>query len=591
MHVVATAGHVDHGKSTLVRLLTGQEPDRWAEEHRRGMTIDLGFAWTTTEAGTLAFVDVPGHGRFVPNMLAGVGPVPAVMMVVAADEGWMPQSDEHLAALHALGVEHGLLVITRCDLADPEPAREQALHRLAGTTLAGIPSVQVSGATGEGVQGLRAALTELVERLPAADTSADVRLWVDRAFAIRGAGTVVTGTLASGRLAVGQQLELGGRTVAVRGLHSLGVAHPEIEAVARVAVNLRGVDHDELGRGDVLLAPSRWLHTDSIDVRLRGDAAEDLPRELTLHVGSAGVSARVRPLGHDTVRLGLAQGVPLRVGDRALLRDPGRHRIAAGVVVLDVRPPKLRRRGSARARARELVDMAEEFDRGGPDGSAEVARRRLVHRDELAAMGVPAPFEPDGDWIADPSYVDECGRRLVRLLAQHHQQHPLEDGMPTEAARRALGLPESALLDTVLRTGPASRITREAGRLRHGNPPLPEPVRTALKQLQSRLQEDPFQAPTAEDLTRLGLGEKELAAAERAGELVRIAAGLVLLPGAESAALQRLAELDEPFTLSQARQALRTTRRVAVPLLERLERTGCTERLDDGTHRLRNGRR
>ena len=583
MRVIATAGHVDHGKSTLLRLLTGQEPDRWAEEHRRGMTIDLGFAWTRSRDGTLAFVDVPGHERFVPNMLAGIGPVPAVMLVVAADEGWMPQTAEHVGALDALGVEHGLLVITRGDLADPEPAEGEARLHLAGTTLAGIPSVHVSGATGEGLEQLRAGLVALAGRLPDADPAADVRLWVDRAFAIRGAGTVVTGTLPAGRLRTGQQLRLhpSGKSAVVRGMQCLGTAEREVEAAARVAVNLRGVDHDELGRGHALLAPGRWLSTAEIDVRLRGDQAADLPRELLLHTGSAAVAARVRPLGADTARLRLRAGLPLRIGDRALLRDPGAHRIAAGVVVLDVRPPALRRRGAARERARVLDGVD-----GRPDGAAELRRRRLVRRDELEAMGASAPFEPAGAWLAEPSYVDECGRRLVQLLDEHRADDPLADGMPAEAARRALELPEPALLDAVLETAAAAAVTRRDGRLHHGSSPLPEPVRAAVEQLRRDLAEQPFLAPTADELRRLGLGERELAAAERAGALLRIGPGLVLAPGAEDEALARLAELETPFTLSQARRALGTTRRVAVPLLEHLEARGATRRSGDG-HCLR----
>jgi selenocysteine-specific elongation factor len=204
VHVVATAGHVDHGKSTLVRALTGMEPDRWAEERRRGMTIDLGFAWTTLPSGErLAFVDVPGHERFVPNMLAGVGAVPAAMVVVAADEGWMPQSAEHLAALDALGVRHGLLVVSRADLADPAAARDASLRELHASSLASlgpVEAVTVSAVTGAGLDDLAAALDRLVARLPAPDAEAPVRLWIDRVFTVRGSGTVVTGTLAAGRL-------------------------------------------------------------------------------------------------------------------------------------------------------------------------------------------------------------------------------------------------------------------------------------------------------------------------------------------------------------------------------------------------------
>jgi selenocysteine-specific elongation factor len=182
--VVATAGHVDHGKSTLVRRLTAMEPDRWAEERRRGLTIDLGFAWADLDAGEIAFVDVPGHERFVPNMLAGVGPAPAVMFVVAADEGWMRQSAEHLAALDALGVRHGLLVVTKSDRADPAPATAQALAQVRETTLGEVPAVAVSGHTGEGLDRLREELSALVTRLPPPDPAADVRLWADRVFTI-----------------------------------------------------------------------------------------------------------------------------------------------------------------------------------------------------------------------------------------------------------------------------------------------------------------------------------------------------------------------------------------------------------------------
>ncbi len=236
MHVVATAGHVDHGKSTLVRALTGMEPDRWAEERRRGMTIDLGFAWTELPgAGPVAFVDVPGHERFVTTMLAGVGPVPAVLLVIAADEGWMPQSAEHVDALCALGVGDGLLVITRSDLMEPDLAVEEAREHLAGTPLADIPALAVSAVTGQGMDGLRGALRDLVTRLPTPDARADVRLWVDRAFTIRGAGTIVTGTLGAGRLRVDDELELataeGTRRVAVRGLQSLGRPVPDAPMV------------------------------------------------------------------------------------------------------------------------------------------------------------------------------------------------------------------------------------------------------------------------------------------------------------------------------------------------------------------------
>ncbi|MEV0217151.1 selenocysteine-specific translation elongation factor [Micromonospora sp. NPDC050695] len=577
MFVVATAGHVDHGKSTLVRALTGMEPDRWAEERRRGMTIDLGFAWTTLPSGgTVAFVDVPGHERFVPNMLAGVGPVPAALIVVAADEGWMPQSAEHLAALDALGVGHGLLVVTRADLADPGPAAARARAEIAASSLGAVDAVAVSGVTGAGLPELRAALDRLAAGLPAPTVDGPVRLWVDRSFTVRGSGTVVTGTLRAGRLRVGDELELAGadEPVRVRGLHSLGEARAEATAVARVAVNLRGTPRDRLGRGDALLTPGRFHRTDLVDVRLTGDPAADLPATLTLHVGSAAVPVRVRPLGPDTVRLRLARPLPLLVGDRALLRDPGRHHVAGGVRVLDVAPPPLSRRGAAAARALVLADLD-----GRPDLAGELRRRRLVRADTMIRMGVPVHVAPvAGDWLADPEHWRRLGEQLTEEVTRYTREHPLEAGMPVDALRQRLALPDRALVEALVR--PPLRV--RAGRVgTAGGDALPEPVARAVQRVRAEYGDRPFRAPEADRLVDLGLGPREIGAAVRAGALLRLADNVVLLPDALDDAVRVLAGLPQPFTLSAARQALDTTRRVAVPLLELLDRRGATRRLPD----------
>ena len=623
MQVVATAGHVDHGKSTLVRALTVMEPDRWAEERRRGMTIDLGFAWTTFASGrTVAFVDVPGHERFVTTMLAGVGPVPAVLLVVAADEGWMPQSAEHVDALAAIGVRHGLLVVTRSDLMEPELARDEALEHLAATTLAGLRPVCVSAATGAGMDELRSAIDELAGALPVPDPKADVRLWVDRAFTIRGAGTVVTGTLPAGRLRVDQELELAAadagevRRVGVRALQSLNQPVDEVRGVARVAVNLRGLPREAVARGDVLLTPGAWTTTGLVDVRLHGIRTEGplagpsigteapdpdaLPEQLTLHIGSAAVAARVRPLGADTVRLRLSHRLPLRIGDRAVLRDPGRRQVAAGVTVLDVRPPELRRRGAAVRRAEQLAEMDET-----PDAAGELARRGVARRADLVAMGVP-PADLDAlahtgtpaaaGWLVDPDRALALAARLADAVAAHDAADPVDPGLPTEAARRVAELPEPRLVEAVLRFGgdrggPAAELALRNGRVeRCAAAGLPAPVRAAMDALRADLRRDPFAAPEAARLAELGLGARQLASLVKAGELLRIADGVVLLPDADARAVALLAGLGEEFTLSAARQALGTTRRVAVPLLEHLARTGRTVRTPEGNHRLVGGR-
>jgi selenocysteine-specific elongation factor len=576
MHVIATAGHVDHGKSTLVRALTGMEPDRWAEERRRGMTIDLGFAWTALPSGAaVAFVDVPGHERFVPNMLAGVGPVPAALIVVAADDGWMPQSAEHLAALDALGVCHGVLAVTRCDLADPAPAMTRARAEIAATSLGPVAAVAVSGVTGSGLADLVAALDGLVAALPPPDLSAPVRLWVDRSFTIQGSGTVVTGTLCGGRLRVGDDLELaGGRVVRVRGLQALGETRPEVGAVARVAVNLRGVSRDAVRRGDALLTPGRFLCTDLADVRVHGDPVADLPRTLTLHIGSAAVAASIRPLGADTARLRLARPLPVRIGDRALLRDPGRHRVSGGVTMLDVEPPPLRRRGAAAARAVTLSTVD-----GAADEAAELRRRGLVRRAELVRMGVAVSATPvAGDWLADPAKWAALRGRLATAVAEHVAAQPVEPGVPVDVLRRALELPDRALVEALV----APPLVLRAGRVHPSTPAgLPEHVSRAVECVRADLVDSPYLAPSAERLAALGLGPRELGAAERAGALVRVADGVVLAPQSVDDAVHLLARLSQPFTLSQARRALGTSRRVAVPLLELLDRRGATRRLPD----------
>ncbi|MEU5696215.1 SelB C-terminal domain-containing protein [Actinosynnema sp. NPDC020468] len=529
MHVIATAGHVDHGKSTLVRSLTGMEPDRWAQERRRGLTIDLGFAWTSLPGGgEVAFVDVPGHERFVPNMLAGVGSVPAVLFVVAADAPWMPQAAEHLAALDALGVRHGLLVVTRADLADPAPIRADALARIARTTLGPVPSVVSPGGD------LRAAVEELVRGLPAPDVTADVRLWVDRSFTVAGAGTVVTGTLQAGTLRAGDELVLNGGRVAVRGLQALGRARDEVPALARVAVNLRGVARDAVRRGDALLTPGAWRSAEVVDV-----AVPDLPRQVVLHVGSAAVPVRVHRRGAAGGRLVLGRPLPLRVGDRVLLRDPGGRRVV-GADVLDV-------------------------DRLG--------RRVFLRADEWKALGRTG-INVVGDWYADEAGWRAAVDRTREVLTGWRAANPV-DAPPAETLRSALRLPDPELVaPLVAAAGPPARQ-------------LPEYLEKALEALASDFRTTPFRAPDAVRLAELGLGSREIAAAVRAGRLVKVAERVVLAPDAVERAARALSGIPQPFTTSRARQEWDTSRRVALALLDLLDRRGVTERLPDDTRQLR----
>ncbi len=560
MFVLATAGHVDHGKSTLLHRLTGMWPDRLAEEQRRGLTIDLGFAWPELAGRQLAFVDVPGHERFVASMLAGLGPVPAVVFVVAATEGWMPQSEEHLAALDALGVRHGLVVISKADLADPGAAVAQVSERLAATSLADARVV-----LGTDLDGVRAELLALTDRLPPPDPGADVRLWVDRCFTVRGSGTVVTGTLAAGTVRVGDELEVAGRRVTVRGLQSLGRDRPAVGAVARVALNLRGVDRHDVGRGDTVRAPGVWLDTAEIDVGLR--SADTLHRQLVLHIGSAAVPVQVRRLGASGARLRLAKSLPLRVSDIGLLRDPGEHRIAAGIEVLDVRPPGLLRRGAARDRAAELAT-----GRARPPDCARAA--------ELRAMGLPLSGLRVGDWVVDPQWWAARRDFATAAVRRWADEHDIAAGMPLEALRQRAGLPAAELVAPLL-DGTGLQVAD--GLVRAPGAGLPPRVAKAVRAIEEWLAAEPFRAPEADELADLKLGPRELAAAVRAGRLTRVADGVVLGPDAFDRAAGILAQLRQPFTVSEARRALGTTRRVAVPLLEQLDARRVTRRGGDGT--------
>ncbi|MEO6413065.1 MAG: SelB C-terminal domain-containing protein [Pedococcus sp.] len=493
MAVVATAGHVDHGKSTLVRLLTGKEPDRWAEERRRGLTIDLGYAWTDIDGRRVSLVDVPGHEHFTGNMLAGLGPVRAVMFVVAADDGWCPQSQEHARAIAALGIEYVLLVVTRCDLVSGEDAAHEARERFASLGVPVGETVLVSGATGAGVPDLRAALGRLAAaatprataaaeptcteaahdddtKAEGADTEIPVRLWVDRSFTIRGAGAVVTGTLEAGTLRVDDALLLRGRRVTIRGLQSCDEQVEALSGPARVAVNLRGLAASEVYRGDALLTESWPPPAALVDVT-GPDVGARLPRELTLHVGTAALPVRTQRLPNGKVRLRLPRPVPLVPRDRAVLRDPGLHEVLAGVEVALVDPPTRhdRRRGEA----------------------------------PPARPAGPAQEAPDGI------------QALVGWLGAH-----------------------------------------------------------------------PLQAPSRDQLDAWAFTSHDLASAAERGEVLRLG-GVVVAGDALARAAAAIGQLTQPFTVGDAARAMGTSRRVAVPLLERLDASLVTRRLPDGSRELR----
>ncbi len=580
MHVIATAGHVDHGKSTLVRSLTGTDPDRLAEEHRRGLSIELGYAWThLAPVGDIAFVDVPGHERFVSTMLSGVGPVPAVLFVVAADDPWMPQAAEHLAAIDGLGVSRGLLAVTRADLADPVPAMTQALAEIRRTSLGDVPAVAVSARTGLGLDELRHQIGDLASGLAAPDPHADVRLWVDRSFHVRGAGTVVTGTLPAGTIAIGDTLTLDDVSVRVRGIQCLGRSVTSATGVSRVALNLVGVGGKLAAgprRGSFLVSTGQWRLAPVADARLVRPGR--LPERPLLHVGATSVGVRVRPFDESTIRLVLERPLPLRVGDRALVRDPGSREVW-GLNVLDPDPPPLRRRGAAALRAKELAFV---------DGSLfdEVRRRGIVRRSLLRRLGidtvdVPVGVEAFGDWLLSEDRVEELQAQMGQIVRDRSTQ--LEPGVPVAAVARALNLPTPDLVGALARPPLEVRQGKVLGGRAGG---LPQRLLEALDALREDAGDNPFAAPGADRLRELGLDQRSLGALARAGHLLRLDDTVVLLGGSDVHAAGVLRQLRQPFTTSEARVAMATSRRVALALLAHLDRRGMTKRLPDDRRRV-----
>jgi selenocysteine-specific elongation factor len=557
----------------------------------------------------------------------------------------MPQSAEHLAAIDALGVRHGILVVTRADLADPEPALRQAAGQIAGTSLGEVEAVALSALTGQGLPELTAALGRLAARLPQPDPRGGVRLWLDRVFAIKGSGTVVTGTLQAGTVQPGDELTVAPamRAVRIRGVQSLGAPAAQVAGVARVALNLRGVSTRELGRGMALIQPGSWTVTSVIDVRLapvsgelgQPPAAVRLPPQLALHIGAARAVAGVRMLGSRFARLTLDRPLPLHIGDRVLLRDPGvavdhtGARPVFGATVLDVSPPRLRGNGAAAAAERELASWPEL-----PAAADLLRRHRLLRAGPAAAMGLKdLPPPVTGDWLADPGHWQHLRELLATAAAAHQARDPLARGLPVDAARAELRLPGRDLVEALaawpLAGGAGPLIEAQGGYLRtvgraeggrRGNaggavpgerpdgadghpapqqrpaggdaaqapgPGLPAPLASAVRAVLADLADAPFQAPDAERLQELGIDTRAAAAAERAGLLRRLPGNILLAPDAPEQAARILAGLPQPFTTSAARQALGTSRRVAIPLLEWLDRAGVTRRLPDDRRLMR----
>jgi selenocysteine-specific elongation factor len=635
MHVVGTAGHVDHGKSTLVRALTGIDPDRLKEEKARQMTIDLGFAWLPLPDGnTVGVIDVPGHRDFIENMLAGVGGIDAVIFVVAADEGVMPQTREHLAIIDLLGIPTGVIALTKIDLApDPdwiELVQLDLAEVVSQTVLANAPIIPVSARQGKGITALTDALVSVLAARPPAADIGKPRLWVDRVFSVSGFGTVVTGTLLDGTLSLGQEIELLPSRVRgrVRGLQShnqaLETAHPG----NRVAVNLAGIDRVEVRRGQLVMLPGQIPPTRYAGVQFRH--LPDSPRalrhntEVKCFVGSAETMATVRLLDSDALapgatgwlQLELRDALPVRKGDRFVLRYPSPGETIGGGEVIDPAVDQRWRRNRP-----EVITRLEALARGEPGDlvmqALVAASRPLTVAALVKATGLDLPtvtgalesrFEQGGVIALDSEesglppaqrrviageVVTALMERLTRILTGFHKAEPLRAGMRPDALRGQIALDPAdfeAVITLALARG-VIKLTRNQQVALPGHERQPSKAqRVAIDKLVAAFAAAPYTPPSVKEATEI-VGDQVLAALIDNGDLRLVAADVLFAPEVYHEWLEAVRgwlAVEGRANVRMLRDRFSTSRKYALAVLEQLNALGITKR-DGDDHVLDSG--
>lgn len=621
MRVVGTAGHVDHGKSTLVRCLTGIDPDRLAEEKAREMTIDLGFAWLALPDGqTVGLVDVPGHRDFIENMLAGVGGIDAVLLVIAADEGVMPQTREHLAILDLLGIHHGLIVLTKIDMVDDpdwlDLVERDIQETVAGTGLAGAEVLRVSGRTGEGLPRLVERLTALLADMPPRTDYHAPRLPIDRVFTISGFGTVVTGTLLGGSLRVGEDVEIqpGGVRGRIRGLQSYKMTVTVAEPGSRVAVNLSGVDKRLITRGDVLTLPGHLQSTVLADLRFRHlpDTGRPLKHqaEVKIFVGAAEAVGRVRLLGDEVLPPGaegwlqiqLATPLALAQGDRFILRYPSPSQTIGGGLVVNPNPGRRWRRFQP-----QTIEQLRTRLQGSPAERVAQAAVQPMKRANLQQVTSLPDLELDtaisdglqqgllvelasGDYLSRVVWA-QLARRIEDEVRAFHAAEPLRVGMPREQLRSKLGLKVpvlNALLEGLGQVVTENDLLRFADHRIQFNPTQLE----AIDRLNQVMAANPYTPPSFTEAAQI-VGEEVLRALIDLGEIVQVQPDVILTQRVYDEMLNAVFQMiDEQgqVTAANLRDRFGTTRKYAIGLLEYLDSAGITRRVGDGRVRGHRGR-
>ena len=565
MRIFATAGHVDHGKSSLVTALTGTNPDRWREERERGMTIDLGFAHFTLPSGReVSLIDVPGHIRFINNMLAGVGGIHGAILVVDAHEGWMPQTEEHLRILELAGTRHGVVVVSRVDLVDDDEAELTAIDiadHVVGTFLADAPIVKVSTVRGDGLDDLRRELDLMMDATAASPDRGRPRLFVDRVFAPKGSGTVVTGTLTDGSLAVGDNVVVQPlqREVRIRGIQTHGRSVDSIEPGHRVALNLSGIEHSDVRRGHAVVRADDWHLATVLDASFTALVSldHDVTRRgaYTMHVGSDELPVRLRVLADESIRPGargfvrlhLAEPRPLVMGDHFVIRESGRDETVGGGVVRDVAPML-------------TASRAQPHDDDDANVDRIIAERGWIDAGELRRFTGVSRSPSLAHWVVDPTVLKASQTSLLTRVTNAGAEG-LDISVLDERDRALL-----ATFTDVTVTGGYAR-TRGAD-----DPLLSHPGIEVL-----RAGGCAPAVPSTLTNTELRRLQKAGVLFERDGEWFHVDA----LETARLAAAALLASHPDGFTMSQFREALGVTRKHAVPIATELDARGITRRRGD----------
>ncbi|NOX62050.1 MAG: selenocysteine-specific translation elongation factor [Chloroflexi bacterium] len=625
MRVIATAGHVDHGKSALVRALSGIDPDRLREEKERGLTIDLGFAWLTLPSGEpVGVIDVPGHIDFIKNMLAGVGGVDAAVLVVAADEGVMPQTREHLDILDLLEIPRGVVALTKIDLIDEpewlELVREEIEETLVPTSLAHAPIVPVSALTGEGLDRFLETLASVLAQAPPRLDLGRPRLPIDRVFTISGFGTVVTGTLIDGHLHVGDEVVItpGDLRSRIRGLQTHKHKIDEALPGSRVAVNLTGLHPDQIHRGQVLTYPGVLRGTRRVDARLRAlpDAPASLRHnmEITFHSAAAETPARLRLLEGDELRPGqetwaqieLRRPVAVARGDHYIIRRPSPSATVGGGLIVDPNPRRRHRRRRAELFARfELLLKGDPADlleatlhQAGPLTAPELLKRVDLPRDEarraldeLLASDRVQPLVPDD---ANAPLITRRGwttlrDRLQNLLSDYHKMHPLRMGMPREEVKSRLQ-PKSGwslkVFNAIIARAVAEGALVErqaflaAADFRVRFTPQQQ---AAVDALLATYHQAPYAPPSVKQSIER-VGENVFNALVEQGALVRVAEDVAFARETYESMVESIrAYIREhgQITVAECRDLFQTSRKYALALMEHLDQARITRRVGD----------